>query len=302
MTKPKTKTNTTNTKTKGKKRTMKPIKYDLTHAQMEPAYCLAPGLFRSLQKGEAKHSKLDITYIVNDKKRIEFSGPEPLGATELRILQGLVAMAGPNGLILSQEPRTETGQKLRDALELKWGATQEKAIMVKGSYRALAKEIGYTNVDYAEQIRRAIERLWKVSIIADDHGKRMGFRLLSNYASDEVTGKLCVALNPLIVKAILGNGQYVRINMDEVRALNSDAARLLYQRLCAWINSNEIKRVDLETLCSYVYPITTTNSNTAKTRKQTVKKALTELINLGWTVKEYSKNKFEVKRPKPVSQ
>ncbi|WP_268916240.1 replication protein C, IncQ-type, partial [Aeromonas caviae] len=34
-------------------------------------------------------------YDYGDGKRIEFSGPEPLGADDLRILQGLVAMAGP---------------------------------------------------------------------------------------------------------------------------------------------------------------------------------------------------------------
>ncbi|GHL51109.1 hypothetical protein ECZU29_59590 [Escherichia coli] len=41
-----------------------------------------------------------MTYDYGDGKRIEFSGPEPLGADDLRILQGLVAMAGPNGLVL----------------------------------------------------------------------------------------------------------------------------------------------------------------------------------------------------------
>jgi hypothetical protein len=39
------------------------VKYDLTHARHDPAHCLAPGLFRSLKKGERRTGKLDVTYL-----------------------------------------------------------------------------------------------------------------------------------------------------------------------------------------------------------------------------------------------
>lgn len=194
-------------------------KHDLTHARHDPAHCLAPGLFRSLKRGERKRGKLDVVYDYGDGKRIEFSGPEPLGADDLRILQGLVAMAGPGGLVLSPEPQTEAGQQLRLFLEPKWEAVQQDAMVVKGSYRALAREIGYADPDNTRPVRECIERLWKVSIIAQNGRKRQGFRLLSEYASDEQDGKLYVALNPLIARAVMGGAQHVRIDMDEVRAL-----------------------------------------------------------------------------------
>ncbi|VCW27935.1 hypothetical protein BANRA_04847 [Escherichia coli] len=117
-------------------------KHSLSHVRHDPAHCLAPGLFRALKRGERKRSKLDVTYDYGDGKRIEFSGPEPLGADDLRILQGLVAMAGPNGLVLGPEPKTEGGRQLRLFLEPKWEAVTADAMVVKGSYRALAKEIG----------------------------------------------------------------------------------------------------------------------------------------------------------------
>src|SRR5699024_4587090 len=63
-------------------------KHSLSHVRHDPAHCLAPGLFRALKRGERKRSKLDVTYDYGDGKRIEFSGPEPLGADDLRILQG----------------------------------------------------------------------------------------------------------------------------------------------------------------------------------------------------------------------
>ncbi|WP_445648489.1 replication protein C, IncQ-type [Salmonella enterica] len=172
-------------------------KHSLSHVRHDPAHCLAPGLFRALKRGERKRSKLDVTYDYGDGKRIEFSGPEPLGADDLRILQGLVAMAGPNGLVLGPEPKTEGGRQLRLFLEPKWEAVTADAMVVKGSYRALAKEIG-AEVDSGgalKHIQDCIERLWKVSIIAQNGRKRQGFRLLSEYASDEADGRLYVALN-----------------------------------------------------------------------------------------------------------
>lgn len=271
-------------------------KHDLTHARHDPAHCLAPGLFRSLKRGERKRGKLDVVYDYGDGKRIEFSGPEPLGADDLRILQGLVAMAGPGGLVLSPEPKTEAGRQLRLFLEPKWEAIQQDAMVVKGSYRALAREVGYANPDDTKPIRECIERLWKVSIIAQNGSKRQGFRLLSEYASDEAEGKLYVALNPLIAQAVMG-GRHVRIDMAEVRALQSDPARLMHQRLCGWIDPGKSGRVELDTLCGYIWPDQATNPNTLKTRRKTARKALDELVALGWTLHEYARNKWEIKRP-----
>lgn len=274
-------------------------KHSLTHARHDPAHCLAPGLFRSLKRGERKRGKLDVVYDYGDGKRIEFKGPEPLGADDLRILQGLVAMAGPSGLVLGPEPKTEGGRQLRLFLEPKWEAVEADAMVVKGSYRALVREIGYAE-DGGSQfkaIRECIERLWTVSIIAQNGRKRQGFRVLSEYASDEADGRLYVALNPLIAQAVMGGGQHVRISMDEVRALQTDQARLIHQRLCGWIDPGKSGKAAIDTLCGYVWPDEVTNPNTLKTRRQTARKALAELATLGWTVSEYAKGKWEITRP-----
>ena len=274
-------------------------KHDLTHARHDPVHCLAPGLFRSLNKGERerKRSKLDVVYDYGNGKRIEFSGPEPLGVDDLRILQGLVAMAGPYGLVLSPDPQTKAGRQLRLFLEPKWEAVQQNAMVVKGSYGSLASEVGYANKNDTERIRDCIERLWKVSIIAQNGSKRQGFRLLSEYASDEQDGKLYVALNPLIARAIMG-GQHIRINMDEVRGLQTDPARLIHQRLCGFIDLGKSRLVELDTLCGYVWPDETTNPNTIKKRRKTARKALVELVAVGWKLDEYAKAKWEIGRPK----
>ena len=276
-------------------------KYNLTHLRHDPSHCLAPGLFRALKRGERKKLKLDVAYDYGDGKRVEFSGPEPLGADDLRVLQGLIAMAGPSGLVLGPDPKTEGGRQLRLFLEPKWEAVEADALVVKGCYRMLASEIGAG--EGGEQfriIRDVIERLWKVSIIAQNGRKRQGFRLLADYASDEADGRLFVALNPLIAQAVMGGGQHVRISMAEVRALRSDTARLLHQRLCGWIDPGKSGKATVDTLSSYVWPEEASGA-TMRQRRKRVRDSLPEIVSLGWTVTEYAPSKYNIARPKATA-
>jgi hypothetical protein len=150
-----------------------------------------------------------------------------------------------------------------------------------------------------KSVRECIERLWKVSVIAQTGSKRQGFRLLSEYASDEQNGKLYVALNPMIAHAIMG-GQHIRIDMNEVRGLKTDPARLIHQRLCGFIDVGKSRLVELDTLCGYVWPGETKNPNTIKGRRQKARKALVELMAMGWKLDEYAKGKWEIGRPRPT--
>ncbi|CAB1371006.1 replication protein C, IncQ-type [Denitratisoma oestradiolicum] len=281
---------------------MKP--FELTHARHDPAHCLAPGLFRSLKRGDRKRLKLSVVY-QSGSDRIEFSGPEPLGADDLRVLQGLVAMAAVcgtegGGIVLPPTPATHEGKALRRLLEAESDAADQDALVVKGSFRQLAREIGYSDIEDARQLRECIERLWKVSIIVEREGRRMGFRILSCYASDSASGQLLVALNPRLTESILGDRQYFRIDLAEVRALKSDPARLMHQRL-HWINAGQRKGVMLDTLCSYVWP-DQANPDTMKKRRQVARKALAELSDIGWGVEEYAPGKFWICRPKSGTQ
>jgi hypothetical protein len=285
------------------------MSFDLTHARCDPAHCLAPGLFRSLKRGERKKLKLDVTYAYgNDSMR--FWGPEPLGPDDLRVMQGLVAMAATSGdsgrgILLKHDSESETGQQLRLFLDLEEEAIKKDVMVAKGSFRQLARELGYAT-DGGSQfrtIRESIERLWAVSVIVESDGKRQGFRILSEYASDGVGGRLLVALNPRLAEAIVGKRSHTRIDLAEVRALQTDPARLMHQRLCGWIDPGKFGRVELDTLCGYIWPAVASNANTVKTRHRTARKSLSELEMLGWSVTEYSKAKWEIGRPntRPLS-
>ena len=276
--------------------------FNLTHVRLDPSHCLAPGLFRSLQRGERKRLKLDITYTYGQDS-IRFWGPEPLGADDLRVLQGLVAMAATagdagRGIILSTDTQSDAGQQLRRVLDLKWDAVEKDAMVAKGSLRELAKELGYSGDGGSRfaMIRECIERLWAVSITVTCDGKRQGFRILSEYASDEKQGRLFVALNPRLAEAVVGERSHIRLEMSEIRALKSDATRLIHQRLCAWINPGRSGRIELDTLCGYAWP-TPAIENVMKQRRRVAKNALVELSNLGWKVVAYAYNKYEICRP-----
>lgn len=276
---------------------MSDLDLKLKFAMHDRLHCLTPGLFRNLQRGERKRTKLDVMYEFPNGERVEFSGPDPLGDDDLRVLQGLIAMAGPGGKILPEFPETPEGLSVRQLMELKWGATNKDGMVVKGSYRNLALEIGYADIENTKAIRESVERMWKVSVIVEKDGKRVGFRLLSEYGSDDREGQLYVALNPQITAAIVGHVQFTHIDMNEVRAINLGGTRLVHQRLCGFIDPGKNQKVTLDTICSYITP-EPCGAATMRKRRSRARLVIAELTELGWGIVEYADGKYEISRPK----
>lgn len=272
-------------------------KHGLTHARHDPAHCLAPGLFRSLKRGERKCGKLDVTYTYGKKESMRFVGFEPLGADDMRFLQGIVALGGPNGILLTSEPVSETGRQLRLFLEPRFEAIEQDGLVVRESLTKLLVETGMTDGgENIKALKASLLRMSNVTILVTKERRQAAFHLMS-HAFDEQDGRLWVALNPRIAEAVLGHRPYARIDMAEVRALQTDPARLIHQRLCGWIDPSKSGRVELDTLCSYIWPDKAANPNTLKSRRRAARKALTELSGIGWMISEYVKGKWTIKRP-----
>lgn len=275
--------------------------HDLTHARHDPAHCLAPGLFRSLKRGERKRRKLDVTYTFGEGESMRFVGFEPLGADDMRLLQGIVALGGPNGILLTPEPSTATGQQLRLFLEPRFDAIEQDGLVVRESLPKLLAEVGMTDGgDNIKALKASLLRMSNVTILVTKGRRQASFHLMS-HAFDEADGRLWVALNPRVAEAILGRRPFARIDMAEVRALQTDPARLIHQRLCGWIDPGKAGRVELDTLCGYIWLDEVTNVNAIKKRRQTARKALAELAAVGWNLDEYAKGKWEIKRPAPTN-
>lgn len=249
------------------------------------------------QEGRAEENKLDITYKFSEDEEVRFTGFEPLGADDMRLLQGLVGLAGPNGILLSPAPEKPVAKDLRRLLEPKFEAAEQDAMVVRESMERLLIETGLTDGgDNIKGLKASLHRMSNVTVKVTKGKKEASFHLMS-YAFDGETGKLFAALNPRIAEAVLGQRQYAHIDMAEVRALQSDPARLIHQRLCGWLNLGKTRKVEIDTLCSYVWP-DVVSDGAMRRRRSIVRKALAELVELGWTVSERGKGKYEITRPK----
>jgi hypothetical protein len=260
----------------------------LTHARHDPAICLVPGLFRSLKRGDYEKQKLHLTYEFGPKEKIEFLGFEPLGAEDLRVLQGLIAMSGKTKRVIKPDVKGQRGLALREGLELKGSASNAPVFVVQCSFYELAKEIGHgTNSGgVLKSLKDSIKRLWAVAIVVHSNNNWAGFKILSSLKVDNSSNQLWVALNPRVTEAIFGSRPHARINMDEVRKLGSDPARILHQRLCAIISQGDSRKILPDTLISYIWPDEAVGS-TQRWRKMTLKKALTEIVATGaWDIQE----------------
>lgn len=282
---------------------------NLSHARIDRAHALAPGLFRSLGPGDRKRLKLDITYDYGDGERLEFRGFEPLGVLDMRVFQGLVAMAGPDGKRLrNSATASDEGKRLLALLyepaddEIKQAVIKPTSIVINDSLRRLAREIGVDEGGNGIRlIRNSIERLFSVTIFVQSGKRRIGSRLLSIYASDEDTGGLRVAFNPRPAEAIIGS-QHARIDLIEARALQSDPARLIHQRLSAFIDPGKSREVSAERLAGYVWPDAADTPRTARSRITKERKAVDEIrLSAGWNITKSGPDKWRFIRPRLIT-
>lgn len=261
----------------------------LSQAKMAKTFAQAPGLFRVLKNGDRKRLKLDITYKIGDAE-FRFTGFEPLDATDLRVLQGLVALAtgslrGKGGGVRTM---LRIGGGERSGLGLKYDALTQRTVGVQFRIKPFATALGYVNPGAAtlKQIEKSIRRLYAVTVFATRPGYLGGYHIVSGYSENLATGVVSVALNPEMTAAILAKENYLSVRMDEVCKLQSDAARLLHARL-HWINQGTSAWVGMEKLLGYVYGGGAGESTDRKLRYyrcNTVKNALGELARIGWKV------------------
>lgn len=242
---------------------------------------------------------------------LKFSVPEGLGADDLRILQGLIALAGANVLLLGPvlKSKTDHSKQLRMALRATGDAKDKNGLYVADTFYHLAKEIGYKDPGSGStirQIRDCIERLYGVSITATNSntGRSEGFRLLSTYESDITTKSITVGLNPRIAHAVIGGegSRYAPIDLSEICALTMDGARLIHQRLCAWINRGSTHEVSLETVCSYIWKTRSVNAATHRKHIERTKACLSDICALGWGIEYYKPGHVRISRPAQVKK
>ena len=287
-------------------------KYLTTHARHDPAICQTAGLFRSIPKRKITNFQ-SFTLVYTFKKGfVNFDILKPLGAFDLRVFQGIVAMCGPDGYNLSCHPKTLEGKFLRKALGLETenesdldnsdisvGWEKRDTLMIRFKPCRLLAEIAMAdNGQNIGRLKSSLLTMGKIPIHVHCDGDEFTGQLMSCFIpKTEKKERWAVAVNPFMAAAILGSRPHIRINMEEVRSLRSDPGRLIHQRLCSFINIGESKWLTAKVLTTYVWPEGSVSPSTERTRMEIVRKALRELIFLGWTVKETGKDKYLIGRP-----
>jgi hypothetical protein len=237
---------------------------------------------------DRKQMKLDITYTYGKNEVLRFTGFEPLGVDDMRLLQGVIAMSGPHGVEVDiLDPKTSVGKQLVLVFEPDGEMEKQRALAVKTSLYKLLKEIGYSDHD-SHQRKSFMESLIRLSnvTIHVQNGSRFWSCHMLSYAIDQNDGRVWIGVNPRVAEAVLGRRPYARIEMSEVRLLKSEPARLMHQRLCGYIDPGKMHPVSigLEVLCGYIWPEPTGNDRAARQRRTTARKALAELSAVGWMV------------------
>lgn len=308
-------------------------------APMDPDYALTPGLFRSVPKGGRKQTVELTYRLEGGNgdfgwcREVEFVSPYILGPEDLRTLQGLMALAAEQAIYWGDRsfvinyPQDELGRQLALRFEAKDDAREQRVLPVVASMAGLARAVGLDDRagESIASLRRSLKRLstvtvflnhkeWRALVDGPDRGRKSvrrccgSYRLASACWADDMGGvnSLRAAVNPqLSGVAFAGSlGQslgtkYIRMDMREVRALRAGPARLIHQRLCAWINPGRRGRVKLSTLAAYAWHDAAPSPNAAKWRRKAVRRALRELqgFERAWAVSEYAPGKFEIGRP-----
>lgn len=270
----------------------------LTHAKLAKFFVHAPGLFRNFKKGERNKQSLDIEYESGDVI-FRFVSGELLDATDLRVLQGIIAVA--TGTVhqsggvrkLLREGRTE-----RHKPAMKGNLSPHRIIAVHFTLLILAAAIGYTRPGGATRsiLRESIKRLSGVTVFVERCGRAGSYQLISDVATDAKTGELIVGLSPDLANSVLRKNNFLRLSIDEIKNLKSDAARLIHSRL-HWINQGTSSSIGLEKLCAYVYADEPTTIVATKKRRREVRDAMLELTWLGWGVSKNDNGVYAVIRP-----
>ncbi|MDO8072836.1 replication protein C, IncQ-type [Janthinobacterium sp. SUN176] len=259
-------------------------------AKMSPAIVHTPGLFASC----AKVSLPDPTVLnhIMGGVMFRFTGPQ-LGPVELRVLQGLVGFAGlqcPNSRATCEDNPPEDLQRL----------LCHRAV-VRTTTNKLAEVIGYRANSGSAQtsIRRAVQKLASVSIsirqtnLLDTSDMSAGNMISANASSRHID----VELGSILAAAIHGGrGTYLRLDIPETRKLHSDAARLLHHRL-HWINTGSTRDVSLHKMIGYVWSDEEVSDSAQRTRRQVLRRSLSELVSSGWSVAERG-DLYQIGRPR----
>lgn len=275
----------------------------LKYAKLSPAIVQAVGLFRSVKPG-AREQRLEVEYEAKDKLLYRFDGPCLLGVDDMRVMQGIIAIACAQNVEFTSRFDAESGDQFEKITML-----LSRKLDMHTTYDELARMIGYSASGSGADmtIRNALERLSTVRISIEPTGRtrRHTFNaghIFERLSSDDTNKLVAVKICPLLAFAVLGGpGTYMRSDLVEARKLKTDSSRLLHMHL-SWLTPGNSFKIKTDTLVSYVYGKEKVTADAQRKRRARAIEGLKKLASeLGWIVTQ-NRSVFQVTRPSPRTQ
>lgn len=272
------------------------------HARVDPSHCLTDGLFRPLKRQSYKGLSLDVRYKYKEYT-FWWRNYCPLNITDQSVFLAVHRLASEKGRVsrIGSAEEAETMKAVRDALKLKYTASDLDVLVLETTVNEITKVMGITDAgkNY-KQIKESLIRLSGVSFVIykgnDITTLFWQANLFSHIAG--IDKRLVIAINPMLSKA-LGGGQSTFVDMREQRELKSEVSKRLHVWLSSWIRHGEQNKIQLSLLIPHIWGDEGENDKLRK-RREYLRNALDE-INLlaGWECIEDKVSSFvTIKRPK----
>ncbi len=252
------------------------------------------GLFRASSGNPKDHQPGPANGIVyrqvHDGVEVHYRAAGQMDATDWKHFLAVAALAGMDGDRINRESEEPPLPTLWDRFLSEGVAARKDGLRLRTTAYALLREAGLT--DTGPNRKRLSESLMRLSMVRQF--MRKGTRVMSganllSFAHDEDSGELSIGLSPQMARTILGESkQFVRISLEDVRALKDSAAVILHAVLSARLRPGDRRPAvyHLDTLGVAAYG-PTDNASTRRNRRPKVREALAALGGLPqWRVME----------------
>lgn len=261
------------------------------HAKLDHSGVVILGLFSSLHhNAPAPDGRVEFRWTHADgDDELTVSCGSLLGDSDQRVFRGLVAHATDEYATLAADRLYERSPPYDPTLKVRVRCTLERLARVAGFGSPGA---GPTNT----VIRKSLARLCDVKLTwrkASGSGEPREEMLITSDGSVKGHGSVSVGFHSRLQAAILASRQgeqYLRIGMDESRALHGACARLLHHRL-THMNEGASTLHGVHTLEGYLWRDDALTRYAARNRKAKLINAMFELRSVGW--------RFEVAQDHP---
>ena len=295
----------TDTKTKATKKLAPKINKHVIvfdHARVDPSHCLTDGLFRPLKRQSFEGLSLSVRYKYKDYT-FWWRNYCPLNITDQSVFLAVHRLASEKGRVRQVGPKeeVETMRAARDALKLKYDASDLDVLVLETTVNEIAQVMGVTDSGANfKQIKESLIRLSGVSFViykGDDVTSLFWQANLFSHMAG-LDKRIAIAINPMLSKALAG-GQSTFVDMREQRQLKSEVSKRLHVWLSSWIKHGESNKIKLDLLVPHIWG-DESEQNKLRKRRSYLRSALIELDALsGWECTEDKLSGFvTIKRPK----